>query len=103
MLPEQIGVTLDIAIAVIVGILGGALGIVPFVVARARIRAKMRKDGTAGIITGMAATLISFVVMAAEIVVCRLLAASYLLPFSISAVAFFIIAMMVYTATLVRR
>ncbi len=55
------------------------------------------------IITGMAATMISFLVMIVEIVCCNILFKEYLLSFAISAIVIFLLAMGVYTATLMRR
>lgn len=89
--------------AVCIGILGGVVGAAPFLVSRRRMKARMKTDGMGGIATGMAATLISFLIMIAEIIICMLLAREYLLPFSISAITVFLLAMLVYTATLFRR
>lgn len=76
---------------------------IPFVVARTRIKARLKKDGVGSIITGMAATLISFVIMAVEIVLSAIFAKDYLLPFAVSAIVVFLIAMGAYTATLMRK
>jgi thiamine transporter ThiT len=94
---------MEFTLAIIAGIIAGFIGMLPFLVAHARIKEKMRTDGMAGIATGMIATLISFVILIALLVTCRLLAADYLLPFSLVAIAVFISAMVVYTARLVRR
>lgn len=94
---------MEIAIAIALGVVGGFIGIIPFFVARSRMKARMKKDGMGGIAIGMAATVISFVVMVVEFVLCYLLAASYLLPFAISAIVVFLLGMGAYTATLMRR
>lgn len=94
---------MEIIGAVLVGIAGGIVGIVPFLVARSRIKARMKKDGIGGIAIGMVATFVSFVIMATEIVLCALLAPAYLLPYSISILVIFILAMGAYTAILMRR
>ena len=94
---------MDFFIAIAVGVVGGVIGVVPFLVARSRMKARMKKDGVGGVIIGIAATFISFIVMIIEIVLCYLLAKDYLLPFAVSAIAVFLLAMIVYTATLMKK
>jgi len=94
---------LDIIIAIVVGVAGGVIGVIPFLVARSRMKARMKKDGVGGVMIGIAATFISFIVMIIEIVLCYLLAKDYLLPFAVSAIAVFLLAMIVYTATLMKK
>jgi len=93
----------DLPVPIIVGVIGGLVGVIPFLVARRRMKARMKKDALGGVITGVAATAISFLLMAAQIVFCYLVFRDYLLPFAISAIAVFILAMGVYTATLMRK
>ena len=96
---------METAIAIITGIPAAAVGFVPFLLLRFWIRSKLRSGSldSLGIALGMVAALISFALMAAEIVTCRLLAANYLLPFSISAIVFFVLAMLFCAATIIRR
>jgi hypothetical protein len=94
---------MDILIAVALGVVGGVVGVIPFFFARRRIKARLKRDGVGSIATGMAATLVSFAVMVVEMVFCYLLAADYLLPFAISAIVVFLLAMGGYTALLMRR
>ncbi len=94
---------MEIILAILTGIAGGIVGVIPFMIARARIKAKMKKDGIGGIAIGMVAAFISFILLAAEIVLCHLLAAEYLLPYSISSIVIFLLAMGAYTAILMRR
>ena len=94
---------MDFFIAIALGIVGGIVGIVPFLVARSRIKAKLKKDGTGSIIIGMAAIIISFVIMIVEILVFSLFDPENLLPFAISAIIVFLLAIGAYTATLMRR
>lgn len=90
-------------LAIALGILGGCIGVIPFFVARSRIKARLKADGMGSIVTGMAATMISIVVMAAGILICYFFAREFLLLYSISAIVVFVIAMGAYTATLMRR
>jgi hypothetical protein len=92
-----------LVIAIAVGVVGGLIGAVPFVVARARIKERLKKDGAASIATAMVATLISFLIMAIELTFCFLFAREYLLPFAISAIVVFMLAMGVYTVKLMRQ
>ena len=94
---------MDIFIAVVIGVVAGFVGVIPFLVARSRMKARMKKDGTGGIVIGLAANLVSFLVMAVCIVLCFLFAKDYLLPFAASAIAVFLFAMGTYTATLMRK
>ncbi|MDR3136664.1 MAG: hypothetical protein LBU07_04525 [Coriobacteriales bacterium] len=94
---------MDMALAIITGFVGGVIGVTPFWFAYRVMRDQMGTGGLPGIGLGVMAMVTSFILMAIEIVICRLLAATYLLPFSISAIGFFIVAMLVYTATLMRR
>jgi uncharacterized membrane protein YbhN (UPF0104 family) len=93
----------DIALAIILGVAGGALGALPFLVARRRMKAKMKTDGVGGITNGLVATLVSFALMVLLLAICYLIAKDYLLPFAISTIVVFIFAMVLYTATLMRR
>lgn len=86
-----------------IGVLAGIVGVVPFFVARRRIKARMKKDGVGSIITGMVAVLISFAIMVVEILIFNLFAADYLLPFAICAIVVFLLAIGAFTATLMRR
>jgi len=94
---------LDTFIAILVGIADGLLGAIPFFVVRSRIKARMKNDGTGGIVIGIAATMVSFLIIAAGIVLCYLITRDSLLPFAISAITVFFLALIVYTATLVRK
>ncbi len=89
--------------AIALGIAGGLIGIVPFFVARSKIKKRLKTDGVGSIIAGMAATMISFFIMIAEIVICNIFFKEHLLSFAISAIVVFLLAMGVYTATLMRR
>jgi len=92
-----------ILIAALIGVAGGCLGAVPFFVVRPRMKKRMKTDGVGGIITGVFATMISFLIMAAQIVACFFINSDYLLPFAISAIAVFLLAMILFTATLMRK
>ena len=94
---------MDTFIAIAAGIVGGLIGAIPFVVARRRLKARMKKDALGGIIMGVGATVVSFVILVVAIALCNLIFKDYLLPFAISAVAVFLLAMIVYTATLMRK
>ena len=94
---------MKILAAILIGIIGGLVGAVPFVVARSRVKARLQKDGVGSIIIGLGATLISFFVLLAEILLCFLVVKDYLLPFAMSAIVVFILAMGVYTVTLMRK
>jgi len=94
---------MEIAIAIAVGIVGGLIGAIPFFVARSRVKKRDEKDPLGGIVTGLLATVISFLIMAVEIVLCYVIIRDYLLPFAISAIAVFLLALIVYTATLMRK
>jgi len=90
-------------IAALVGIAGGLVGAIPFIVVRPRMKARMKKEGLGGIVTGLLATMISFLIMTVEIVLCFFIISDYLLPFAISAIAVFMLAMIVFTVTLMRK
>jgi len=92
-----------IVIAALIGILGGSIGCIPFFVVHRRMKKRPKKDVMGGIITGLLATIISFLIMTVEIVLCFFINSDYLLPFAISAIAVFILAMIVFTATLMRK
>ena len=94
---------MSVLIAILLGLVAGLIGAVPFVVARARIKKRLRTDGTGSILTGMVAAFVSFLVMALEIFLCFFIARDYLLPFTISAIVVFLLAMGAYTATLMRK
>ena len=94
---------MDIFIAIAAGILGGLVGAIPFVVARKRMRTRVEKDALGGIITGVIATAVSFFILIVAIALCNLIFKDYLLPFAISAIAVFLLAMIAYTATLMRK
>lgn len=94
---------MDVALAIVLGCVGGMLGFAPFLVARSRIKARLKTDGMGSIIAGMAAVMASFFVLLVEIVLCRLIDGDYLLPFAVSAIGFFLLAMTLYTVTLMRK
>ncbi|MDR1358992.1 MAG: hypothetical protein LBJ48_06555 [Coriobacteriales bacterium] len=94
---------MDIVPAVLIGIIGGIVGVVPFFVARSHMKARLKKDGISSIALGMVATIVSFALMVIEIVLCFILANNYLLPFALSAILVFVLAIGVYTVTLMRR
>jgi len=94
---------MDIILAIAAGFTGGLLGAIPFVVARKRMKTNMKTDAMGGIVTGLLATVISFFVIAVVIVLCYFIFGDYLLPFAISAIAVFLLAMIAYTATLMRK
>lgn len=94
---------MDLLVAIAVGICGGILGVVPFVVAHSRSKKHLKRKGFGGISFAFAAVFVSLFILAAEVIMCRLLAADYLLPFSISAIVTFLVLMMFYTARLMRR
>lgn len=94
---------LNTIIAVIAGVIGGLLGAVPFYAARKKAKAKLKTDGVGGIMIGLVATVVSFLIMVVELVICSLVARDYLLPFAISVIVVFILAMAVYTAILMRK
>ena len=94
---------MNLFLAIGLGIAGGILGVIPFIVARSRIKARLKKDGVGSIVTGMAAVCISTLIMVIEIVLFHFIVGDYLLPFAISAIAVFLLAMGAYTATLMKR
>ena len=93
----------NILIAIGIGIVGGFIGFIPFLVARSRMRASMKKGGGSSIIAGLVAMLVSFVILAIQILICRLLAVDYFVPFSITVIVIFLVAMGIYVAMLMRR
>lgn len=94
---------MDFLPAVLIGIVCGALGFTPFLVARRQMKARLKSDGLGSIAVGMVAVFVSFVVMAVEIVLCAVCARAYILPFSISVIVVFLLAMIVYTTLLMRK
>ncbi|MDR1088039.1 MAG: hypothetical protein LBL23_01995 [Coriobacteriales bacterium] len=94
---------MDIVPAILIGIIGGIVGVVPFFVARSSMKKRLKKDGIGSIALGMVATIVSFALMVIEIVLCFILANSYLLPFALSAILVFVLAIGIYTVTLMRR
>ena len=94
---------MEIFIAIGIGIGGGLIGFIPFLVARSRVKANLKKDGMGSILTGMIAVFASFIIMAGELFLAFLFAREHLLPFAMSAIAIFLLAISVYTATLMRR
>jgi len=90
-------------LAIASGILGGAIGVVPFLVARLQTRNAKGNDGAGGIARGMAATLVSFLALFALIALCRLVAEDYFLPFSLSVIGSFLLSMVVFVTMLMRR
>ncbi|MCL2529330.1 MAG: hypothetical protein FWE41_03245 [Coriobacteriia bacterium] len=94
---------IGIVIAVIAGLAGGLIGCIPFVVVHRRMKKGVKKDALGAIIPGLLATMISFLIMTVEIVICFFINSDYLLPFAISAIAVFLLAMIVFTATLMRK
>lgn len=93
----------EFVLAIALGGVGGIIGFAPFLVARSRIKARLKSDGTGSIVMGLAAVFISFFIMILEIVLCRLLVQEYFLPFCFSAIVVFLLAVGVYVATLMRR
>jgi hypothetical protein len=93
----------ELVLAIIVGIVGGFVGSLPFIITRTRLEKRLPSDASGSIIVGMVATFVSFVIMGIEIFLCWLVARVYLLPFALVAIAVFIIVMLGYTMLLVRR
>jgi hypothetical protein len=90
-------------IAVVLALVGGVIGALPAVLSQRVVRRLVAKGGQPTIIPGLLATFLSFLLMAVEIIVCFLLASSYLLVFALTAIFVFLAVVIVYTALLVRH
>ena len=91
------------AIAIALGVVGGLIGAIPFYAARKKAKERLKTDGMGGIFIGLVATMISFAVMVILFFVCFLIARDYLLPFALSALVVFMLAMVAYTVILMRK
>ena len=94
---------MNLFLALALGVVGGIVGVIPFLVARGRIKAKLKEDGIGSIIVGMIAIMISFVIMVVEIILFNFIAPEHLLPFAITTIVVFVLAVGIYTATMMRR
>lgn len=90
-------------VAIIVGILVGAVCCVPFEVARKKIRTVNPTNSVGLLGWFLMAIALSFVVLAAAMIACRFLAQSAFLPFALSSIATFVIVVIVFGLTAPKR
>ncbi|MDR1184191.1 MAG: hypothetical protein LBK67_05280 [Coriobacteriales bacterium] len=89
-------------LVVVLGVVGGLLGFAPYFLIDRRIRAKVENQGIRSIQLGCLGAVISFVVMAAALVVIYVLMTEQLLFFAAVCIGVFLACMIVYTVLLVR-
>jgi hypothetical protein len=92
-------------LAAVLGVVAGLLGFAPYFLIDRRVRARVENQGVRSIQFGCLSAVISFVVMAAAIVVVHFLMAGVgrLLIFAVVCIGVFLVCMIVYTMLLVRR
>lgn len=90
-------------VAIIAGVLIGAVCCVPFVVARKKIRT-VNPTNSAGLLGWfLMAIALSFVILAAAMIACRFLMQSAFLPFALSSIATFVVAVIVFGLVVSKR
>jgi hypothetical protein len=92
-----------VILAGVCGGLAGVLGFAPFFFLTKTVQRRFAEEGSKAFRIALLMPLISFVLMAAAIAVCALIASPYLLVFSAVCVVVFLLATIVYTALRVKR
>ena len=88
---------------ILLGIAGGLIGIVPFIIVRRRIKSRLKNEGNGSFVAAFAAIIASFILMLLVIIIWSLFFKETTPLFAIVVVITFLLGIGVYTATLLRR
>lgn len=90
-------------LTILLGVVSGLVGIVPFIIARRRIKSKFKSEGKGSFVAAFTAIIVSFILMLLEIVIWHFLVKEATSLFAIVLVVTFLLGMGAFTATLMRR
>ena len=86
-----------IALAIVCGCVIGILSCAPFAFARKKARGVNPTNSTGLLSWFLAATVLSFIILALAMLVCKLVAQDVFLPFSLTSIAVFVIGVIVFS------
>jgi hypothetical protein len=87
---------MQIALSIILGVVGGVVGFLPFLLFKGQLRRTLPTDAGKGIIIGLGLTFASLIIMVVEFVLCRFVFHGHLLFFAIPAIVVFLVSVVVY-------